>query len=110
MPYSNDPHYQLVFCTCPDEATAIKLATLLVEQHQAACVNIIPGLTSVYRWQGKVTTDQEYLLLIKSRADHYAALERLIREQHPYELPEVIAVTIGNGLEGYLHWLDQELQ
>lgn len=110
MAHSDDSHYQLVFCTCPDEETATKLATFLVEQHQAACVNIIPGLASVYRWQGKVIIDQEYLLLIKSRADHYPALERLIREQHPYELPEVIAVTIGNGLEGYLDWLGQELQ
>jgi len=88
----------------------MKLATLLVEQRQAACVNVVPGLTSVYRWQDKVETDQEHLLVIKSRADHYPAVEGLIREQHPYELPEVIAVTIGNGLEGYLRWLDQELQ
>jgi len=109
MSSSDDSLYQLIFCTCPNEETATKLATLLVEQRQAACVNIVSGVTSVYRWQGKVETDQEHLLVIKSRADHYGSVEALIQEQHPYELPEVIAVTIGSGLEGYLRWLDQEL-
>jgi periplasmic divalent cation tolerance protein len=110
MSYPDDSHYQLVLCTCPDEETANRLATLLVEQQHAACVNIVPGLTSVYRWKGKVEIDREHLLVIKTRADHYGAVESLIREQHPYELPEVIAVPIGNGLEGYLRWLDKELQ
>ncbi|ADE16579.1 CutA1 divalent ion tolerance protein [Nitrosococcus halophilus Nc 4] len=104
-----DTPYQLIFCTCPDQEVAKKLAALLVENRHAACANIVPGLTSVYRWQGKIETDSECLLLIKSRADHYSAVEQIIREQHPYELPEIIAVTIGSGLDGYLRWIDEEL-
>lgn len=102
--------YQLILCTCPDQKVAAKLASLLVEQHYAACVNIVPGLTSVYRWQGKVETDSEYLLLIKSRADCYSAVEGIVQEHHPYELPEVIAVPIDKGLAGYLQWIDGELR
>lgn len=106
---ANENAYQLIFCTCPDEEVASRLASLLVEQQYAACVNIIPGLTSVYRWRGKVETDREYLLLIKTRTDYYPAVERIVREHHPYELPEVIAVTIGKGLDNYLHWIDSQL-
>lgn len=109
MSNTGDNAYQLIFCTCPEQETAKKLAALLVEKRQAACANIVPGLTSVYRWQGKIETDSECLLLIKSRADHYPAVEQIIREQHPYELPEIIAVPIGNGLNGYLRWIDKEL-
>lgn len=109
MHHSSDHTYQLIFCTCPDGQSAKKLATLLVEKCHAACVNMIPGLTSVYRWQGKIETDSEYLLLIKSRADHYLAVEQMIRKQHPYELPEIIAVPIDNGSDGYLRWIDEGL-
>ncbi len=106
---SDENTYQLIFCTCPDEKTAAELASLLVKQRYAACVNIVPGLTSVYRWQEKIETSSEYLLLIKSRADRYPALEGFIHEHHPYELPEVIAVSIDKGLAGYLQWIDSEL-
>jgi periplasmic divalent cation tolerance protein len=105
----NDNAYQLIFCSCPDEETARKLATLVVEKQHAACANIVPGLTSVYRWQGKIEASSECLLLIKSRSDYYLAVEQMIRKQHPYELPEIIAVTISNGLDGYLRWIDKEL-
>jgi periplasmic divalent cation tolerance protein len=105
----SDNAYQLIFCTCPDEETARKLATLLIEKQHAACVNIVPGLTSIYRWQGKVETGSECLLLIKSRADHYLAVEQIIQQQHPYELPEIIAVAISNGLNSYLRWIDKGL-
>jgi periplasmic divalent cation tolerance protein len=90
----------LVLSTCPDNATAERLATMLVEQRLAACVNVLPGLTSVYRWQGEIQRDSEVLLLAKSRADRYP---------HPYELPEVVAVSLEQGLEGYLAWLDRAL-
>ncbi|MGR6035127.1 MAG: divalent-cation tolerance protein CutA [Candidatus Nitrosoglobus sp.] len=105
----NDNVYQLIFCTCPDEETARKLAILLIEKQYAACVNIIPRLTSVYCWQGKIEASSECLLLIKSRADYYSAVEQMIREQHPYELPEIIAVAISSGLDSYLHWIDKKL-
>jgi periplasmic divalent cation tolerance protein len=99
----------LVRCTCPDAATAERLAALLVDQRLAACVNILPGLTSVYRWKGVLERDSEVLLLAKSRADRYPALEAALVEHHPYELPEVVAVSVNQGLDGYLAWLDSTL-
>ncbi len=99
----------LVLSTCPDNATAERLATMLVEQRLAACVNVLPGLTSVYRWQGEIQRDSEVLLLAKSRADRYPELESALVEHHPYELPEVVAVSLEQGLEGYLAWLDRAL-
>ena len=98
-------HYRLVLCTCPDNESATRLAQGLVTQHLAACVNVIPGLTSVYAWKGRIETDQEVLLLIKSRGDRLAALQAFIREHHPYELPEIVAVPIEEGSRDYLAWL-----
>lgn len=97
--------YHLVLCTCPDQDCAQHLATMLIEGNLAACVNILPGIMSVYRWQGKIENSQEQLLLIKARADMYAQIEKMIVAHHPYELPEVIAVPIQNGLAGYLSWV-----
>ena len=85
------------------------LATLAVSERLAACVNIVPGLTSVYRWEGAVQRDAEVLLLAKTRADRYPALERALVAAHPYELPEVVAVSLSHGLPGYLAWLDSAL-
>lgn len=99
----------LVLSTCPDAATAERLAALLIEQRLAACVNILPGLTSMYRWKGAVERDSEVLLLAKSRADRYQALEAALVEHHPYELPEVVAVSVNQGLDGYLAWVDRTL-
>jgi periplasmic divalent cation tolerance protein len=96
---------QLLFCTCPDSSAAERLAEALVARRLAACVNILPGLTSVYRWQGVVERSSEHLLLIKSTSDRYDALEAAIRELHPYELPEVIAVEAAAGLPAYLAWI-----
>lgn len=95
----------VTFCTCPDLATADKIARHLVENHMAACVNILPGLTSVYTWQGKVETAQEHLLLIKSSAAAYRVIETAIRSQHPYELPEIIAIPVEKGLPEYINWI-----
>jgi len=96
---------QLVFCTCPDAATAERIAGALVERRLAACVNLLPGLTSIYRWQDAVERANEMLLLIKTTAECYAALESAIVELHPYELPEVLAVEARAGLPGYLAWV-----
>ena len=95
----------LVFTTCPDAATSNRVAQALVGQQLAACVNIVPGLTSVYRWQGKVETAAEQLLVIKTRRAAYGAVEAAIRNAHPYELPEVLAIPIGTGLPAYLAWV-----
>jgi periplasmic divalent cation tolerance protein len=99
------PHL-LILCTCPDQATAQTIANQLVDQALAACVNILPGLTSIYQWRGKRETAQEHLLLIKTTDEAYKTLEQAITELHPYELPEVIAVPITQGLNGYLQWIE----
>jgi periplasmic divalent cation tolerance protein len=98
--------YQIILCTCPDKDSAETLAHLLVNQHLSACVNILPGISSIYWWQGQSNSAQEFLLLIKAHKDHYQAIESCIKAHHPYELPEIIAVSIDNGLPEYLHWID----
>jgi periplasmic divalent cation tolerance protein len=99
-------HYQITLCTCPDKDTAEKIARLLVNDKLAACVNILPGMTSVYRWHEQVECAQEHLLLIKANKNSYQAIETAIKKHHPYELPEIIAVPVENGLPEYLHWID----
>ena len=81
------------------------IAERVVDEELAACVNIVTGVSSVFRWHGKVETDQEMLLIIKTREPVYKALEERIVELHPYELPEIIGVPILRGLAGYLTWL-----
>lgn len=97
--------YQIIFCTCPDKDTAEKIARLSVENKLAACVNIVPNITSVYRWQEQIEMADEVLLLIKARQDAYPLLESMIKTHHPYQLPEIIAITIERGLPDYLNWI-----
>lgn len=99
--------YQLLFSTCPTMDVAKKLAHSLLEKHLAACVNIVPHLESVFEWQNEIVTESEVLLLMKTRREHYAAIEQLLLQQHPYEVPELIALPIENGLSRYLAWIDQ---
>lgn len=100
----------LVLCTCPDTETARQLADRLVEGRLAACVNIVPGLESVYEWQGKVERDSEVLLIIKTRQDRYGQLEETLQQHHPYELPEILRVSLNGGLRDYLQWIDNALE
>lgn len=99
-----------MLCTVPDAATGEQLAQSLVEARLAACVNLLPAVTSLYRWQGKLQKDAECLLIIKTRRDHFAPLSDMLRELHPYELPEIIAVPLIHGLPAYLSWIDQNLE
>lgn len=96
----------LVITTMPDQASAERLADSLVSRGLAACVNIGAPVTSVYRWDGALRHDREHLLTIKTSRGRYPALEQAIVEQHPYELPEVIAVPITAGLPDYLAWIE----
>lgn len=98
--------YQITLCTCPDQTIAEEIACHLVNNQLAACINIVPGITSIYEWQGKIEATQEHLLIIKSTAVKYASIESEIKQLHPYELPEVIAVPIDCGLPEYLQWID----
>lgn len=93
------------FCTCPDPASARRIATALVEERLAACVQILPGMQSVYRWQGRVDTADEVLLLAKTSRAAYPALQDRLRALHPYELPELVAVEAADGLPAYLQWV-----
>ncbi len=95
----------LVLSTCPDQATAELIAQVVVEEKLAACVNTLPGITSFFHWEGKLDRDNEILLLMKTTTASYAALELLVRQHHPYELPEIIAVPIVDGLTDYLDWI-----
>lgn len=95
----------LVLCTCPAEAVADEIATALLERRLAACVNRIARVESMYRWEGKIERDQEHLLLIKTTAAAYHRVEELIVEMHPYDVPEVIAVSVDRGSIRYLDWL-----
>jgi periplasmic divalent cation tolerance protein len=95
----------IVLCTCPDAEVAGRIATALVGEGLAACVNALPGVTSVYLWEGSVQTDTEVQLLIKTTAARLPALTDRVRAMHPYELPEVIAVPVTGGLPDYLQWV-----
>lgn len=97
----------LVQTSCPDEATADRLATALVEMRLVACAQSLP-LRSTYRWNGAVRRESECLLVLKTRADRYADVEARLRALHPYEVPEIIAVPVLSGSAAYLSWLDAE--
>jgi periplasmic divalent cation tolerance protein len=98
----------LVLTNCPDEASANTIALAVVEAGLAACVNILPRVQSIYRWQGIVESAAEIPLLIKCTAANYPALEAKIGELHPYDLPEIIALPVERGLPAYLNWVAAE--
>lgn len=101
--------YQLVLCACPDEETAINIAENIVAQKLAACVNVLPGVYSVYHWQDNVESAKENMIMIKTTADKYASLEKVISSLHPYEVPEIIAININSGLPEYLKWIESSI-
>jgi periplasmic divalent cation tolerance protein len=99
----------LVLTTAGSEAEARNIAHALVDRKLAACANIIPRIQSIYRWQGKIEESEEYLLLIKTTADHFTKVRDAIQELHSYDLPECIAVPISNGSDPYLKWIGTAL-
>ena len=98
--------YCVVLVTVSSESEAKTIARALVEERLAACVNIIPGLTSIYRWEEKICEDREFLLVIKTQGQKVAALRERIEHLHSYAVPEVIALPIAEGSARYLEWLD----
>lgn len=102
-------NYCIIFCTCPDVASSEKIAGELVEKHLAACVNLIPNITSVYQWQGNLEKSQEFLLVIKTRSKMFESVEKAILGLHPYELPEIISIPLQEGFSNYLSWIDDNI-
>ena len=101
------PSVRLVLTTLPNAEVAETMARNLVESGLAACVNILAPCRSVYRWQGAVQEDGEIPLFIKTTVELYPALETYLRKRHPYELPEIVALDVSDGLPDYLHWVTQ---
>jgi len=99
---------RMVFCTCPDIDTATRIADVLVGERLAACVNVLPGVRSVYRWQGAVERAEEAMLVIKTSVERLPALSARVQSLHPHELPEVLAVATTDGLPAYLQWIVAE--
>jgi periplasmic divalent cation tolerance protein len=100
----------IVLCTVPDRETAEEIANILIADNLAACVNIVPGVTSVYRWENRIEQAEELILVIKTGSRAYRPLQDKITDLHPYELPEIVAVSVQDGLPAYLDWLTQSLE
>jgi periplasmic divalent cation tolerance protein len=98
---------QVVLCTCPDAEAAGRLASGLVEERLAACVNILPAIRSIYAWRGEVQDEAEALMIIKTTHEAYPAAEAWLKEHHPYEVPEVLSVPVQDGLAAYLEWVGE---
>ena len=94
-----------VFVTCPNCRVAETIGRALVEERLAACANIIPGLTSIYRWQGKICRDPEVLVLLKTRRSCFQKLARRVRALHPYAVPAIVALPVAVGSPAYLAWV-----
>lgn len=101
--------FAVCYVTAPDENIAKKLSHEIVEKQLAACVNIVPSITSVYSWEGKINEDSETLLIIKTRKSRVDDLSEYIRNNHPYSVAEVISVPIENGNRPYLDWIGKSL-
>jgi periplasmic divalent cation tolerance protein len=97
----------LVLTTLGADADALTLARTLVEEHLAACVNVLPPMTSVYRWRGRVEEDQERQMVMKTTRKQVAALEQRLRQLHPYELPEFVVLPTSGGSQAYLGWVGE---
>lgn len=103
MPASAD--VLVVLTTAPDRKEAERIGDTLVQEGLAACVNIVPGVTSLFIWEGKVCREGEALLVIKSRADHLEPLVQRVKDLHPYDVPEVVALPVTGGSPEYLDWV-----
>ena len=99
---------RVLLVTAPDLETASRIARALVEERLVACVNLVPGVRSIYRWQGRLAEDAEVLLVLKTRADRCDAVAARVKDLHPYELPEVIALPVEGGSDAYLGWVVAE--
>ena len=106
MRESRESVHLIAYCTCPPDA-AVEIARALVRSKACACVNVVPGLRSVYSWKGRVEEDPESLLVIKTRSDRFQALREAIAERHPYDVFELVASRVEAGSPDYLDWIDE---
>jgi periplasmic divalent cation tolerance protein len=100
----------VVVTSVGDEEQALVIARELVARRLAACVNVVPGMRSIYRWQGEICQDGEHLLLVKTLADEYPAVAAAIRELHSYELPEILAFAVEQGDERFFAWIRESVK
>lgn len=101
--------YRIVLITAPNRESGRQIALRLVEEHLVACVNLLPGVTSFYRWEGTLNEDEEVLLICKTRRECFERLQAVVRAIHPYQVPEIIALPLTDGLEAYLRWIDENV-
>jgi periplasmic divalent cation tolerance protein len=101
---------RIILTTTGSKEEARKIANALVECKLAACVNIVPNVESIYRWEGKVESAEEWLLIVKTNADAFARVRDAIKELHSYDLPECVSISIDEGSEEYLQWIADEVQ
>lgn len=99
----------MVFCTFPDADKARQIGTVLVEKQLAACVNLIPGVESIYRWEGKIEAAAEVLAVFKISDEAYPLFKKTLAELHPYDVPEIVAVKPEDVAESYARWVNSEL-
>jgi periplasmic divalent cation tolerance protein len=102
--------FQIILSTCADRAQAERIAQRLLELHLAACINILPGVQSIYRWQGGIESAAEVLILIKTRAALTREVQSTINGLHSYEVPEFLVLPVSGGSESYLAWLEASLR
>jgi periplasmic divalent cation tolerance protein len=101
---------RILLVTVPDHETALRLSRMLVGEKLAACVNVVPGITSVYRWQGRVEEDGEELLIVKTTEDRISGALEAVSRDHPYDVPEGLVLTVERGLEAYLEWVQESVR
>lgn len=104
------PEPIVVLVTCGSEEEALKIANALVEGHLAACVNLVSPIRSIYRWEGKIWDEKEWLLIIKTQKERFEELEKKVKSVHSYSVPEIISLPVGEGSLPYLNWLEEMIK
>lgn len=97
----------VVFVTCGSEEEALKIANALVEEHLAACANLVSPIRSIYRWEGKIWDEKEWLLIIKTQKQRFDELEKKVKSLHSYSVPEIVSLPIVEGSSSYLDWISE---
>ncbi len=100
----------VILVTCGSEEEALKIANTLVEDHLAACVNLVAPIRSIYRWEGKICDEKEWLLIVKTQACRFETLEKKVKSLHSYSVPEIISIPITDGSSAYLNWIRENTE